>query len=458
MTRKVGIWILLALAACPMGSAAQEGAWSFQTNRGYIGISVTYTTAWVEGDETTVAIIDEVVDGSPADAAGVLAGDTLTHLDGQPISREILATITRTIEVGDLVRLTISRDGRPREILVEAASQPSHRLILTPDAGQVVVHLESVRGAILQNLDSLRLSIAGLKVDSSGDFSIRILQPSSEPRGEDTWLDLTYRIWGPGSDSTIVTTPDFPVFEPELSVPFAAVVATSRETQALREQLKEVGGRITEARRQMLAREREIQASTRQGSVEEAIRQDARMQEIREQEAVLVEERNRLNQQLESVSESLMQRQFAEIQARQQEAMARAREATREEASRRSEADREATIRARERERVLQEEYERLRPLNYIIAGQSFVAGAQLQTLNADLASYFHVDQGVLVTEVLEGTPAEEAGLMAGDVITQVGGERVSSLNDLRFGIGYLERPLRLRVVRKGSPMEIVIR
>ena len=67
------------------------------------------------------------------------------------------------------------------------------------------------------------------------------------------------------------------------------------------------------------------------------------------------------------------------------------------------------------------------------------------------------MDAGVLVTEVLEETPASKAGLVAGDVIVRVGGEDVTSLRDLRFGIGYFERPIKLRVVRKGSPIDIVI-
>jgi membrane-associated protease RseP (regulator of RpoE activity) len=458
MMRKLGAWILLAFVAHPMGGAAQVSAWSVQTSRGWIGISVTYTTAWMGGDETTVAVIDEVVDESPAARAGVQAGDTLTHLDGRPISREVLATVGRSIEVGDLIRLTISRGGWPREILVEAAPEPPNRRILTPDAGQVVIHLDSVRGAILQNLDSLRLSIAGLKVDSSGDLSIRILRPQPEPPAEDAWLNLTYRIWGPGGDSIRMIPPEVLVFEPDLAVPFTAVVASTKETQELREQLKQVRSQLTESRREELAREREIRATT-QGPVEEILRRDERMQEIREREAALVEEVNRLNAQLESASQSEMRRQFAEVQARREEAVANARRA-REELSQRAWRQREdsAGVRERERERDLLEEYELQRPLSYIIAGQSFVAGAQLQTLNPDLASYFQVDRGVLVTEVLEGTPAEEAGLLSGDVITQVGGERVSSLNDLRFGIGYFERPLRLRVVRKGAPLEIVIR
>ena len=73
MMRKLGAWILLAFVAHPMGGAAQVSAWSVQTSRGWIGISVTYTTAWMGGDETTVAVIDEVVDElerMPAPLAG----------------------------------------------------------------------------------------------------------------------------------------------------------------------------------------------------------------------------------------------------------------------------------------------------------------------------------------------------------------------------------------------------
>ena len=112
---------------------------------------------------------------------------------------------------------------------------------------------------------------------------------------------------------------------------------------------------------------------------------------------------------------------------------------------------------SRVRERALQEEYESRRPLSYITVGQSFVAGAQLTPLNPGLAEYFSVDEGVLVMEVLDGTPAAEAGMLAGDVIVRVGSENISSLDGLRFSIGYFERPLTLRVIRKGSPVVIVI-
>jgi S1-C subfamily serine protease len=244
------------------------------------------------------------------------------------------------------------------------------------------------------------------------------------------------------------------VLEPDLSVPFTAILASSRETEELREQLKNVRSDLTETRRNVLTRERELRASLH-GAAEEALRQDEQMQQLKAREGALEEEVNRLNDRLEAVSESVMRRQLAEIQSQQERSFAAAVQAQ-EESRRHSQFE---TERARtERERALQEEYELRRPLNYIIAGQSFVAGAQLQSLNPDLATYFNVEEGVLVTEVLEGTPAAEAGLTSGDVIVQVGGEPVASLEDLRFGIGYFERPLRLRVIRKGEPVSIVIR
>ncbi len=59
--------------------------------------------------------------------------------------------------------------------------------------------------------------------------------------------------------------------------------------------------------------------------------------------------------------------------------------------------------------------------------------GIRGDALTAQLADYFGVTQGegVLIAEVLEGTPAEKAGLKAGDVIISVNGVGVASVGDL---------------------------
>jgi serine protease Do len=62
--------------------------------------------------------------------------------------------------------------------------------------------------------------------------------------------------------------------------------------------------------------------------------------------------------------------------------------------------------------------------------------GLSTQTLTKQLADYFGVkDGGVLVTSVSDNGPAARAGLKAGDVITAIDGEKVSSPGDLARAI-----------------------
>jgi serine protease Do len=55
--------------------------------------------------------------------------------------------------------------------------------------------------------------------------------------------------------------------------------------------------------------------------------------------------------------------------------------------------------------------------------------------IDAQLAEYFGVKDGVLVTSVDAGSPAAAAGVRAGDVITQAGSRRVSAPADVATAI-----------------------
>jgi serine protease Do len=58
--------------------------------------------------------------------------------------------------------------------------------------------------------------------------------------------------------------------------------------------------------------------------------------------------------------------------------------------------------------------------------------GVQIESLPPQLAEYFGVkDGGVLVSGVTKDSPAEKAGLKAGDVITSIDGDRVRDYGDL---------------------------
>jgi C-terminal processing protease CtpA/Prc len=209
---------------------------------------------------------------------------------------------------------------------------------------------------------------------------------------------------------------------------------------------------LTAIRRQELARRRELAAAI-QGPIEEVVRRDDRIQEIRAREAELVAEQGELTKRLRQVSEEEMQRQWVEVQTKSEEALLEARRAqyeTWEEAQREQESMRDRAW----------ENYESLmgRTRSPIIVGQNIMLGAQLAPLNPELAEYFPVDEGVFVIQVLEGTPAFDAGLQGGDIIISVAGEEVISLTDLRFGLEVFEGPLLIQVIRKGEPVEILIR
>jgi serine protease Do len=58
--------------------------------------------------------------------------------------------------------------------------------------------------------------------------------------------------------------------------------------------------------------------------------------------------------------------------------------------------------------------------------------GASVQELSGQLGEYFGASNGVLVTNVEDGSVGKTAGLKAGDVITKINGSAVTGVADLR--------------------------
>lgn len=65
--------------------------------------------------------------------------------------------------------------------------------------------------------------------------------------------------------------------------------------------------------------------------------------------------------------------------------------------------------------------------------------GIALQELSEDLQEVFGVRFGVVIAAVEKNSPAELAGLLSGDVVTQIDGRRVRRISDLRNAIGLLQ-------------------
>jgi membrane-associated protease RseP (regulator of RpoE activity) len=87
--------------------------------------------------------------------------------------------------------------------------------------------------------------------------------------------------------------------------------------------------------------------------------------------------------------------------------------------------------------------------------------GVKILDLNDDLGEYFKVKEGggVLITEVLDGSPAEDAGLMAGDVILEFDGKVVKNTDKFRKSVaeGDPGEDVAVVVKRKGRKKTIEV-
>ena len=98
--------------------------------------------------------------------------------------------------------------------------------------------------------------------------------------------------------------------------------------------------------------------------------------------------------------------------------------------------------------------------LAMMVGGMRYI-GINYDELNEQLGEYFGVagGQGILVTEVTEDSPAEKAGMKAGDVIISAGGKEVMDGRDLRRAINDHEGedPIELIVIRHGERITIQV-
>lgn len=88
--------------------------------------------------------------------------------------------------------------------------------------------------------------------------------------------------------------------------------------------------------------------------------------------------------------------------------------------------------------------------------------GVVIQEVNRDLAESFGLERphGALVTRVLEGSPAQEAGLEAGDIIIRFNDTPIDFSSELPHVVGRVQvgTESRLRVVREGREMTLKVK
>jgi serine protease Do len=96
---------------------------------------------------------------------------------------------------------------------------------------------------------------------------------------------------------------------------------------------------------------------------------------------------------------------------------------------------------------------------NAFLSWRSGMLGVEAESLSPQLADFFGVKEGVLIRSVGKGTPAEKAGLKAGDVIQKVDDAKVTSPMEITQAIRSLDgkRNVQLSVVRERKEIAVPV-
>ena len=113
-----GVRIGHAVPSDIAGRVATELIETGQVARPHLGVQVGDT----EGEG---ALVHEVIAGSPADRAGLQAGDVIDSVGDEPLEGpDALVAAVRSSRVGDELRLTFTREGAEQEVSVVLDEAP----------------------------------------------------------------------------------------------------------------------------------------------------------------------------------------------------------------------------------------------------------------------------------------------------------------------------------------------
>jgi len=140
----IGFAIPVNMARSVMDQLIRYGS----VKRGQLGVSmytVTPDIAHSLGLPSAVgALVSQVVDGSPAEHAGIRTGDVITSVNGQPVkSNSELRNTIGLLRVGDKVEIGLLRDGKPLRVTAVIADTTTEL-----SAGPASIH-KSFEGAVL---------------------------------------------------------------------------------------------------------------------------------------------------------------------------------------------------------------------------------------------------------------------------------------------------------------------
>jgi len=92
---------------------------------GYVGIAVQPVRATLDGQATDGLLVSSVADDGPAAQAGLLVGDVIVSIGGQPVGS--LDDLRARLQVGATVAVRVARGGVGQDLAIVVAERPASR-------------------------------------------------------------------------------------------------------------------------------------------------------------------------------------------------------------------------------------------------------------------------------------------------------------------------------------------
>ena len=172
----VGFAVPANLARHIMGQISKGG----KVVRGYIGTTIQGVTPEIAKafglPNSRGALIGDVTENGPAAKAGIVKGDVITELNGQPVadSRELRLKISQ-MAPGTPIKLKVFRDGTAREINVTLGELPNEDK--APEAEQP--EESSLEGISVDNLTPQLLRRLQMPADTNGVIVTNVAEDSA---------------------------------------------------------------------------------------------------------------------------------------------------------------------------------------------------------------------------------------------------------------------------------------
>jgi S1-C subfamily serine protease len=95
-----------------------------------------------------------------------------------------------------------------------------------------------------------------------------------------------------------------------------------------------------------------------------------------------------------------------------------------------------------------------------VISARSPFQGAKVSNLSPALADDLRLDpstDGVVITAVTDGTPAQSLGFLRGDLVISVNNQKIAKTRDLERATSQPNRVWRITIMRGGQQMSVVL-